>query len=123
MNPEHTAAAQGEFVSPTPPFGYDRATVNRKQTLTPNSSAKYVELIFELRVDGKSMAAIAKHLTDLGVPTARGSYTWSSTSIASILRNPIYAGLTHWNGQTYPGLHPAIISTDLYADVQARKRV
>ncbi len=86
--------------------------------------------------------AIANRLNDLGVLSATGN-VWTSPAINGILRNPVYIGMIRWgaraqkksvengsikvsrprdleNAQIYPGLHPAIISEDLYQRAQTR---
>lgn len=86
--------------------------------------------------------SIAHRLTDLQIPTPTGNPIWSQKSVYWILHNPVYIGKIRWghkkdkkiivNGTvkrkrvTPPekdqilvdGLHPAIISTDLFNQAQ-----
>jgi DNA invertase Pin-like site-specific DNA recombinase len=103
----------------TPPYGYRRCAVNlktkgrrdldegdwivKKQEKTlwiPGDPAevKIVKHIFERRVAGISLVAIAKDLNDREVPCARRGrwknrdQKWSSGTIKSIIENPAYYG-------------------------------
>lgn len=86
--------------------------------------------------------AIANRLNDLGIPSATGS-VWTSPVISAMLRNPVYIGMVRWGARAgkkkiengvvvvtrprdlesatvVPGLHPALISEDLFNQAQAR---
>ena len=71
-------------------LGYDRGpdgnlVVNEEQ-------AKVVRRIFGLYLQGKSCHAIAKQLTQDGIPTPGGKEIWDGTVVQSILRNEKYKG-------------------------------
>ena len=86
--------------------------------------------------------AIANRLNDLGVPSSTGG-PWTASAISGMLRNPVYIGLVRWgaraskktvrdgavrisrprdseNAVVFPGLHPPLISEELWRQVQAR---
>lgn len=85
------------------------------------------------------VAKIVRKLNDMGIKSALGG-DWTPASIQGILTNPVYIGKIRWNGRktvktiqngqvvkTRPrsrnvliceGLHPSIISDDLYNSVQ-----
>ena len=86
--------------------------------------------------------AIANRLNDLGVPSSTGG-VWTAPVISGMLRNPVYIGLVRWgaraakktvrdgtvkisrprdkeNVMTCPGLHPPLISEELWRQAQAR---
>ena len=54
--------------------------------------AEIVRMIFRLFMQGKSYAAIAKHLTATGVPTPQNKEKWSITTTKNILLNETYKG-------------------------------
>ncbi len=54
--------------------------------------AKTVRTIYRLFLEGKTASGIAKHLTDVGIPTPAGKGKWHSSTIDSILRNEKYKG-------------------------------
>ncbi|MBQ8541798.1 MAG: recombinase family protein [Clostridia bacterium] len=54
--------------------------------------AEIVRLIYKMFIEGKTVNAIAKHLTKANIPTPRGKYTWQTSTIESILTNEKYKG-------------------------------
>ncbi len=54
--------------------------------------AETVRTIYKLFIGGKTVNAIAKHLTAQGIPTPRGKAVWQSSTIESILTNEKYKG-------------------------------
>ena len=54
--------------------------------------AETVRTIYRLFVDGHSTNAIAKHLTQQGIPTPAGKEVWQRATVESILRNEKYKG-------------------------------
>ena len=61
------------------------------------NQVKTVARIFEWYVyDGKSTYAVARQLTDDGVPTPRGSKEWTPATVKTILQNETYCGVWHY---------------------------
>ena len=54
--------------------------------------AKTVRLIYRLFLEGKTISAITKHLTDNKIPTPAGKEKWYTTTVRSILTNEKYKG-------------------------------
>lgn len=54
--------------------------------------AETVRLIYRLFMEGKTVNAIAKHLTATGIPTPRGKAVWQTSTVESILTNEKYKG-------------------------------
>lgn len=54
--------------------------------------------------------------------TPHGRVLWNKHSVAEMLRNVSYTGVVMFNGQELPGKHPAIISRELFDEVQAIRR-
>lgn len=98
------------IVNGNPPFGYKVKYVKSTGRWTPSivqEEAEIIKEIFRLYVvEDKSLHAIAKRLTELGVPTyvdmradqttrkkKRGYGFWSASMVRFILQNEVYAGV------------------------------
>lgn len=140
-----SAAADGKWPFGSAPYGYVRVKLPAEKgyTLAPvEPDATIARNIFDWYLhglDGKPAGTrrIASHLTAIGVPGA-----WSAYRVGCILHNPAYAGRVRHGRQKsvrvptpdgivkkvkrisdcpeYPGRHPAIVSPDDFAAVQAR---
>lgn len=124
------------------PYGYRKVTVDRKPTLEINEDeAKFVRMMFELYVQGFGCVSVARHVNALGARPHR-SESFTRSSVANILRNPTYIGKIVWDQKKHirkgshgnpkhitiyqprekwtitDGLHPAIVSKELYDQVQ-----
>lgn len=110
-------ASQGGFNGAPEAYGYNysdgKFTVNEVEAGTVIS-------IFAMFLAGKSQNAIAKHLNSIQAPTKRGGQ-WYQVTIAKILANGRYAGLSQWDGIEQQSDSPAIISPATYE--QAHKRL
>ncbi|MEX0762402.1 MAG: recombinase family protein [Dehalococcoidia bacterium] len=89
-------AAQGALVAGIRPYGYRfiRGSGNHSARLDIHEQqAQVVRDIYRwLTEEGLSTRAIAKRLGEHGVPTARGSSTWRTSTVGRILRNTVYRG-------------------------------
>ena len=96
------SVSQGNYISPKPPYGFDRTTVmdgKRKcPTLKENEQqADVVRLIFDLYVNtNMGRIRIAKHLDSLNIKPPVGAH-WKASSIKDMLRNVHYIGKVRWN--------------------------
>lgn len=87
----------GQFISNKVPYGYRKAVIDGKHTLEPDEkTAPVLREIFDLYESGMSMRAIAKRMTDMGVPAPGGQRQWIGTSLSKMLRNRTYLGYVHW---------------------------
>ncbi len=135
---------EGNFIGQHAPFGYSKSMIEKHHTLTPNSDADIVKLIFDMYVN-KDMGCsqIASELDRRCIKPQRIEY-WSAASIREMLRNPVYIGKIRWNfkktkrytdeqGNTYSkrirgtedtiivdGLHPAIIDEEIFNKAQEK---
>lgn len=128
------------------PYGYRKATVNRKPTLEIiEEEAKIVKTIFDMYVyQHVGAQIIAEHVNQLGAKPRRGD-AFSRNTIRYILRNPVYIGKIVWNRKKHirkshsnikhiivynpesewtviDGLHPAIIDEDTFNKAQAIRK-
>jgi DNA invertase Pin-like site-specific DNA recombinase len=97
----------GKFLGRYAPYGYKKSAEN-KYILEINEETKdVVTMIFDLRLKGMGVTAIAHKLNNLGIPSQyrylwekglRGSKDveekalWRGSSVKSLLENPIYIG-------------------------------
>ncbi len=85
----------------------------------PNYST-YVKQLFELYATGEySILKLSKHMKREGMVSRKGNEI-STATFYRMLRNPIYYGEFYWSGKYYPGKHEAIISKELWLQVQVR---
>ncbi len=83
--------ADGKVTMPFGHFlGYDRGDDGKP--VVNEAEAEVVKLIYRFYLDGKSAAAIARHLMAQGIPTPGGVEKWQTTTIDSILQNERYKG-------------------------------
>lgn len=131
---------EGKWISPEPPYGYERVKVEGDSgyTLRPREDqAEAVRLMFKWYTEEHIGAdRIAQRLNEYGFKPAR-SEKWSRLTIRGMLANPVYTGMVKWgeraeiksideNGvikKTRPhnpnlilvqGLHPALVSMDMF---------
>lgn len=90
--------------------------------------AAIVRLIFDLYLGGKSILGIVKELKERGIKSPTGKDNWPKRSIEEMLSNEKYIGIAVVNvdgedGQIYKlnNSHPAIISNEIFDDVQEEK--
>jgi len=78
--------------------------------------ASTVRMIYELRAGGSSAAEITRTLNGSRIPAKKGG-VWNRQSVHGILRNPLYAGYTEWDGTIRKGSHQAIVETSVFVKV------
>jgi site-specific DNA recombinase len=124
------ATQQGRYLGGRPPYGYqlvdagphpnpaDARWGRRLQRLAPDPrTAPHVAWIFRQRLAGHSVASIARHLNERGVPCPssadpdrnrhRTRDAWTLRTVAVILANPHYTGRQTWNCRTTETSGPA----------------
>lgn len=124
------------------PYGYKKATVDRRPTLEIfEPEAKFVRIMYSMYAGGYGCQSIASHVNAMGARPHR-SAAFSRNSVAKILRNPTYTGKIVWDQKTHikknskgnpkhiviynprekwtitDGLHPPIIEKEVYDKVQ-----
>lgn len=96
-----TLSKQGKYGGGGTPYGLIRDPQDKGHLIKDPKTASTVKMIFDLALDGNGTMKIAKHLMDKKIPITRmrtnknpdvNSYSWSSSVISKMLRNPTYYG-------------------------------
>jgi DNA invertase Pin-like site-specific DNA recombinase len=106
------------------PFGY---RFDADHDLEPDpDAAPWLRWIFERRAAGYAYQTIANDLYAHGVASPDTHGPWDLTTIARILRNPVYTGVAQWGiYRNEDGNHEALIDPDLWqraSDVTRARR-
>lgn len=87
-----SAAERGSYIGSKPPYGYEKAVVDRMHTLVPkNEEADTVRLIYQMASGGSNKGQIARHLNKSGITTQKGNM-WVAGKIGTLISNPVYKG-------------------------------
>ncbi len=143
------SVSQGNYISPKPPYGFDRTKVldgkRECPTLKENKEqADVVRMIFDLYVnENMGRRRIASYLDSLHIKPPKGDH-WQASSIKDMLRNVHYIGKVRWNWRktvtivedgeflktrphnkigeylVFEGKHDGIVPLDLYNAAQER---
>ena len=73
-------------------LGYERGENKNNPTVVNPEQAVVVRRIYRTFMEGKTTGAIAKELTEEGIPTPAGKSKWRASTISSILQNEKYRG-------------------------------
>ena len=84
--------------------------------------AAVVELIYRLYTkDGLGLRLITQQLNERRIPTRRGG-KWNVVTIRDVLKNPAYMGTYNRFGFRVPGVHEAIIPSEVFRKAQTQTR-
>ena len=97
---KNNAVERGWHLSARRPFGYQREELFNSKgepylgglVVDPVEGPIVTEL-FERRAAGATWSELAKWLRSTGVRTSRGSATWSTRTLSSLLANRVYLGI------------------------------
>ncbi|MDT0353723.1 recombinase family protein [Pseudonocardia charpentierae] len=103
-----------------PPLG-TRLTGYTPKGEVIQDEAEIVRVVFDRFTGGDSLRAIAAWLGETGVKTRRGG-AWSPSTVATILKNPRYAGRAVYNGKPTgkPGDWEPIVTPEVFDRAQRR---
>ena len=120
-------AREGALVGGPVPFGYNwiKSGENGRARLEINEySAAVVRRMYRLLLDDQiSSWAIARKLTEEGVPTSRGAAQWQPMAVLRILRNPVYKGFYRYRHSEHEEILipvPAIVDEATWQPAQAQ---
>lgn len=91
-----------------------------RYTIEP-AGATVVRDIFEMYAAGSNVIQIITALNARGLKTSTGG-RWNKNSLHRILRNEKYVGIYNWGGVRIEGGIPAILSKELFNEVQERMK-
>lgn len=120
-------------------FGYKRGDDGKLAIDEPD--AKFVQTIFEMRADGKSLGTISDWLHESRIPSPTGKERWSRETISKLLKNEKYIGdvmlqktfvkdlfsgkqvrnTGELDKYLIQGHHPAIVSRDLFEKANGKE--
>jgi len=82
------------------------------------SRSQVIKKIFKLYSTGEYSLQKINHFANKEGLRSKKGYKLHKSTIYNILRDPIYYGYFKWNDKIYKGKHPAIISKELFDEVQ-----
>ncbi len=115
---------KGMWMGGPVPLGY--RLENRKLVIEP-SEAETARMIFERYIQLRSMPKLVEDLAAKGVRTKQRTYKsgkvvggipFGKGMLGNFLKNPLYTGRVKHNDHIYDGEHEAIISVELFEQVQ-----
>ena len=111
-------AQKGLWNGGIPPYGY---TASDKKLVEDAKEASRVRYMFEWFAENPSLAKL-RVLMDQRAWQTRSGTRWGKTSLANILRNPIYCGKVRFGDELYPGLHAPLVSEALFQRAQTHPK-
>lgn len=100
MTGRYRKAKQGFVVKDGGLFGYDYDRDNHTYIIN-EEEAKIVQMIFDYYTEPtygfKGINGIAHHLTNIGIPTAKGNNVWHRQVVRQMLLNKSYTGIYYQN--------------------------
>ena len=98
-------------------LGYDK--VDGNYVIDP-TQAETVRMIFSLCIDGVGIRKICNNLEENGKLTSTGKSVWRPTTVARILKNPVYCGKIFYpsSNEIVVGTHEPIITLEDFERVQ-----
>lgn len=115
---------KGMWMGGNPPVGYE---IKDRKLIVNNEEAKGALYLFERYKDLECVSGLKKeldsnHILSRKRRTAKGNSVggghYSRGALYAILQNPIYIGKIRHKDKIYEGQHEAIVSEDLWNDVQ-----
>jgi len=105
------AVDRGRFVGGRRPYGYRyRDDTEDGKTTGPlvivEAEARIVRRMFAEYIAGRAQNAIARDLQREGVPTLTPTGSWYATTVAGMLKNPLYVGMVTLDGEHFPAVGP-----------------
>ena len=110
---------KGQFTGGRTPYGYN--VENLKLSIN-ETQANIVRLMFNEYLSGKKIKDIVVMLKDKGIKNGYGK-DWSINSVSRVLRNENYKGVVYADDTVYTNIYPAIVSEDVFNEVNDRLKV
>ncbi len=115
---------KGMWMGGVPPCGYD---IKDKQLIVREEDVPVIRMIFKRYLELGCVSLLKEDLESKGIKSRVrisskgrpfGGEKFSRGALYHLLKNPILAGKIRHRGNIYDGLHPAIISEQLWQQVQ-----
>jgi site-specific DNA recombinase len=107
------------------PYGYVRPAGKNQRLVIDEEKASVGSEIFERVAAGANISDVALELSRRGVPTPRGGRIWSLNTLAGLVKNPAYLGVsivgTGDDAVVVMDAHPAIVTRDLWERANAAR--
>lgn len=108
----------GRYLGSRRPYGWNFEGERQQRRLIVNTAeAATIARMVEWYEAGAGDGEIAGRLNERGIPSPAGG-AWEKSEVRNILRSPLVAGFVHRLGETFPGLHEAIIEPDRWQRLQ-----
>jgi site-specific DNA recombinase len=109
---------RGEWPGGMKPFGY--IYDDRLRNIVPDPvKASVVQMAFKEYAERRhGLQSLSERLFPLGMKSRSGK-PWSKFCVWKFLTNRIYIGVMVWNGETFEGKYKALITPELFNEVQA----
>lgn len=111
------ATQEGRYVWKAP-LGYDNRKVDNKSTIVPNNLAPLIKETFELVAKGYYSTEVIRHMMQSKGLCDKSGNCVTRSYFYRLLKNSLYKGVIRKFGTNYPGTFEAIISEDLFEQVQ-----
>ena len=117
-----TRVEQGFFPGRAP-LGYRNVTSRSEKSivLDEDMAPRLCQLFMKAAEGNTSIRHLADFAQQIGLSSRQGK-PFSKSSLWKILTNPFYCGLIRYRGKLLPGQHPALISEELFGQVQEALR-
>lgn len=107
------AARRGRYLAPHAPYGYQRGPNCTLVVYEPE--ARIVRWIFAQVSHGWSTRKLVEALRDKQIPSPRGGKLWDRTTVARLLKHPVYRGVSLYHrkqpaGEQIPVPVPRLVS-------------
>lgn len=99
------------------PTGNYNCRCTGKDLVINEDEAKAVRKMFTVYNDTHLLSEVYRKLKRMGVRN-RNNRFFHKTSLAAILRNPVYAGITRYDGKLYEGQHDPIVTKKVFEKAQ-----
>jgi len=120
---------KGMWMGGSPPLGYDLPEAGSYALRINKAEAETIRRIFERYLQLKSVHALVRDLKEKGIRSkvrttlkgrTIGGQPFSRGALYYLLRSRVYLGEVPHKDQSHPGLHEAIVDTELFEAVQAQ---
>jgi DNA invertase Pin-like site-specific DNA recombinase len=96
MDIEHHKATGS--VHSRPPWGYKIVGAKDNKSFVPTETGRrWIPVIYDLVINGRSLRYIVEYLTSEAVPTQKGNI-WGEGTLAGLIANPAYKGMRRGGG-------------------------